>query len=75
MPYDTYATAVNKRTLLVVDPMPPSRLSWLHLCSYVLTWSSCFINPFIYCWSNKVIEYAELGDSFVARCRLKCLYV
>jgi len=39
--------------LSVVDPMPPSRNSVLHLISYVLTWSSCCINPVIYCATNK----------------------
>ena len=38
----------------MVDPLPPSKKSGLHLTSYILSWTSCFINPIIYCFTNKV---------------------
>ena len=39
--------------LTVLDPIPPSQLGWLHMITYVLTWSSVFVNPIIYCLTNK----------------------
>ena len=40
--------------LTTVDPIPPSTLGWLHMATYILSWSSAFINPIIYgvCNSN-----------------------
>ena len=39
--------------LTVLDPIPPSQLGWLHMVTYVLSWSSAFVNPIIYCLTNK----------------------
>lgn len=39
--------------LTVVDPIPPSRLGWLHMITFVLSWSSALVNPLIYCFTNK----------------------
>ena len=39
--------------LTVLDPIPPSHLGWLHMVTYVLSWSSAFVNPVIYCLTNK----------------------
>jgi len=39
--------------LILLDPIPPSQLGWLHMVSYILTWTSAFINPVIYCLVNK----------------------
>ena len=40
--------------LTVFDPMPPSKLGWLHMIANILGWTSSFINPIIYCATNKV---------------------
>ncbi|XP_023343199.1 protein trapped in endoderm-1 [Eurytemora carolleeae] len=55
--------------LTVADPMPPSKNSVLHLLSYILTWTSCFINPFIYCVTNKYY-YEAYKNMFVDLLRL-----
>jgi hypothetical protein len=39
--------------IMVVDPMPPSKLGWLHMITYILSWTSAFVNPVIYCLANK----------------------
>ena len=39
--------------LTVLDPIPPSQLGWLHMITYILSWSSAFVNPVIYCLTNK----------------------
>ena len=39
--------------LTVLDPIPPSRLGWLHMLTYILSWASTFLNPLIYCFTNK----------------------
>ena len=36
-----------------VDPIPPSSLGWLHMATYILSWSSAFLNPIIYCVTNR----------------------
>ena len=35
------------------DPMPPSSKGWLHMASYILSWSSVVVNPVIYCVTNR----------------------
>ena len=39
--------------LTTVDPIPPSTLGWLHMATYILSWSSAFINPIIYSATNR----------------------
>jgi len=39
--------------MTVVDPIPPSKLGWLHMITYILCWTSAFVNPVIYCLANK----------------------
>ena len=52
--YVTFLTCFLPWALLTVaDPLPPSRLGWLHMISLILSWSSAFLNPLIYCATNK----------------------
>jgi len=49
--------------LTLLDPLPPSRLGWLHMLATVLTWTSAFLNPVIYCLANKYYlkAFLQLG--------------
>ena len=55
--------------LTVLDPLPPSRLGWLHMISIVLSWSSAFLNPLIYCFTNKYYmeAFRQLLRSVISR--------
>jgi len=49
----------------LVDPMPPSKHGWLHMITYILAWTSAFVNPVIYCLANKY--YLETFRQFLAQ--------
>ena len=55
--------------LTVLDPIPPSQLGWLHMITYILSWSSAFVNPVIYCLTNKYYleAFRQLVRNFVRR--------
>lgn len=56
--------------LTVFDPMPPSKLGWLHMIANILGWTSSFINPIIYCATNKYYLEA-FTQTFHYMCRRK----
>jgi hypothetical protein len=54
---------------MVVDPMPPCRgYPGLHVASYVIFWTSGFVNPVIYIFSNRNYRNACIS-LFTSRCQ------
>ena len=50
-----------------VDPMPPSTLGWVHMATYIVSWSSVIVNPIIYSVVNRNYQEAfmQLGRKIV----------